>query len=555
MIRILFSIILLLSFDGVASNPNTLKLQFSDTVKLAKPKLVIGIVVDQMRYDYLTRFYNKYGEGGFKKLMSKGFNCKNNHYNYVPTYTGPGHASIFTGATPKTHAIIGNNWHDKFLNEYVYCAGDETINSVGTLNKAGKMSPSRMKTSTFGDENRLFTQFKGKTIGVSLKDRGAILPAGHAANAAYWFHGRDEGLFISSSYYFNELPEWVNQFNKSGRVKDYLTIWDTFYDIKSYTESGEDLNTFEGGFPGKKTATFPYDLKSLSGNASDVDIIKSTPFGNSLLTDFAIEAIKNENLGKDDFTDVLTVSYSSTDYIGHNFGVNSKEIEDTYIRLDSDIERFLNYLDKSIGKNNYTLFLTSDHGAIDVPNYLKNKKIPAGYIEDDSLKRKLNQFLIERFNFSGLITNISNDQIFLDRQKILNHNLDFQAIQDGLVEELMNFDFIYKSYTSKSIREGAFKNNLEYLLQNGYNQKYSGDVIYVTQPNYISYGPTGSTHGSALNYDTHVPLLFYGFGIVSGETFQKTEITDIAPTISALLGISFPNGSSTHVLDFVLKSN
>ena len=201
------------------------------------------------------------------------------------------------------------------------------------------------------------------------------------------------------------------------------------------------------------------------------------------------------------------------------------------------------------------MFLTSDHGAIDVPNYLKSKKIPAGYIEDDSLKRKLNQFLIERFNFSGLITNISNDQIFLDRQKILNHNLDFQAIQDGLVEELMNFDFIYKSYTSKSIREGAFKNNLEYLLQNGYNQKYSGDVIYVTQPNYISYGPTGSTHGSALNYDTHVPLLFYGFGIVSGETFQKTEITDIASTISALLGISFPNGSSTHVLDFVLKSN
>ena len=551
--RKLIYLIVLFSFSSKASNLNSYSTSVTDTLKLPKPKLVIGIVVDQMRYDYLTRFYNKYGEGGFKKLMAEGFNCKNNHYNYVPTYTGPGHASIFTGATPKTHAIIGNNWHDKYLNEYVYCAGDENVNSVGTKNKAGKMSPSRMKTTTFGDENRLFTQFKGKTIGVSLKDRGAILPAGHTANAAYWFYGRNEGLFISSSYYFDVLPEWVNKFNASGKVTNYLKTWDTYYDINTYTESGSDLNSFESGFSGKSNATFPYDLKSLSGNGSNVDIIKSTPFGNSIVADFAMEAIANEQLGQDDFTDVLTVSFSSTDYIGHNFGVNSKEVEDTYIRLDKDLERLLNYLDKAVGKDKYTLFLTSDHGAINVPNYLKSKKIPAGYIDDDNLKKQLNQFLIDKFSYSGLITNISNEQVFLDRKTILAHGLDFEAIQSALVEELVTFDFIYKSYSAKSIKNGSFTNNLEYLLQNGYNQKYSGDVIYVPQPNYISYGPTGSTHGSALNYDTHVPLLFYGFGIKQGNTFQKTEITDIAPTISALLGISFPNGSSNNVLDFILE--
>ncbi|HMQ45220.1 MAG TPA: alkaline phosphatase family protein, partial [Mariniflexile sp.] len=315
-----------------------------------KPKLVVGIVVDQMRYDYLTRFYNKYGAGGFKRMMNEGFNCKNNHFNYVPTYTAPGHASVYTGTTPKYHGIIGNDWYDKDIKKMVYCAGDDTVQAVGAETEDGQMSPHRMKTTTFTDENRLFTQMQGKTIGISIKDRGAILPAGHTANAAYWFYGKDKGYFISSTFYMNTLPKWVNDFNTSNRAASYLKPWNTLYNIETYTESGSDLNNFEGGFKGKETATFPYDLQVLKDQNGGFDILKATAYGNSIVADFAIAAISGEQLGQDNITDVLTVSFSSTDYVGHNFGVNSKEIEDTYIRLDLDLERFLKALDEKVGK-------------------------------------------------------------------------------------------------------------------------------------------------------------------------------------------------------------
>ncbi|WP_042249682.1 alkaline phosphatase family protein, partial [Jejuia pallidilutea] len=342
------------------------------------PKLVVGIVVDQMRYDYLTRFDKKFGENGFKRMMREGFNCKNNHFNYVPTYTGPGHASIYTGTTPKYHGIIGNNWYDKDIKKMVYCAGDTTVNSVGTAAASGLMSPHRMLTTTFADENRLFTQMRGKTIGVSIKDRGAILPAGHSANAAYWFQGGQEGNWISSTFYMDALPKWVNNFNNSKKAESYIKDWNTFYDIETYTESGADLNNFEGKFKGKETATFPYNLKALSKKNGGFNILKTTPYGNSLTADFALAAIDGEGLGQDNITDVLTVSFSSTDYVGHKFGVNSKEIEDTYIRLDKDLERFFAALDEKVGKGEYVVFLTADHGAIDVPAYLQSAKIPAG---------------------------------------------------------------------------------------------------------------------------------------------------------------------------------
>jgi predicted AlkP superfamily pyrophosphatase or phosphodiesterase len=519
----------------------------------SKPKLVVGIVVDQMRYDYLTRFYSKYGEGGFKRMMNGGFNCKNNHFNYVPTYTGPGHASIFTGTTPKYHGIISNNWYDKDIKVSVYCAQDDSVQSVGTMDVSGQMSPHRMKTTTFADENRLFTQMRGKTIGISIKDRGAILPAGHSANAAYWFQGKDEGHWISSTYYMDKLPKWVNDFNASGTSKSYLKVWNTLYDITTYSESGEDLNTFEGGFVGKETATFPYDLNALKDQNGFYEILKSTPFGNSLTADFAIAAIDGEQLGQDKMTDVLTVSFSSTDYIGHNFGVNSKEVEDTYLRLDLDLERLFKALDNKVGKGEYTVFLTSDHGAIDVPSYLQSVKIPSGYLNDLESKQKFSVFMDATFKTTGLIENVSNNQIFLNREKIKEMDLDLDGVQETIVDELIGYDHVDKVYSAHTISTTAFTTGIEELLQNGFSQKRSGDVLIVMDPGYISYSKTGSTHGSAFSYDTHVPLLFFGKGIKHGQTLQKTEITDIAPTISALLGISFPNGSIGKPLDFVLE--
>ena len=517
------------------------------------PKLVVGIIVDQMRYDYLTRFKTKYGEGGFKRMINKGFNCKNNHFNYIPTYTGPGHASVFTGTTPKYHGIIANNWYDKDTKSMVYCASDDSVLAVGTDSELERMSPHRLKTSTFADENRLFTQQKGKSIGISIKDRGAILPVGHSANAAYWFRGKKEGNFVSSTYYMDSLPNWVKKFNASKHVQSYLKEWNTLYNISTYTESGPDLNQFEGSFTGKETATFPYNLKSLFLLNSGYDILKYTPYGNSIVTDFAIEAIKAEKLGKDKITDVLTVSFSSTDYIGHKFGVNSKEIEDTYLRLDKDLERFFNVLDKEVGKGEYTVFLTADHGAVEVPSYLQSVKIPAGYLNNNERKEKFEKFLVDTYGTVDILEDISNNQIFLNREKIAALNLDLNDVQEAIMYEQLSYKHIYKAYTATTMSSVNFTDGIEALLQKGYNQKRSGDILLINDPAYISYGKTGSTHGSGYNYDTHVPLLFFGKGIKHGETLQKTEITDIVPTMSALLGISFPNFTVGQPLEFVLK--
>jgi predicted AlkP superfamily pyrophosphatase or phosphodiesterase len=518
-----------------------------------RPKLVVGIVVDQMRYDYLTRFYVRYSEGGFKRMMNEGFNCKNNHFNYIPTYTGPGHTSVYTGTTPKYHGIIANDWFDKDIKKSVYCAEDTSVQSVGTTTDAGQMSPHRMKTTTFTDENRLFTQMQGKTIGIAIKDRGAILPAGHTANAAYWFQGKNEGNWISSTFYMTELPKWVVDFNKKHTVESYFKTWNTLYDIATYTESGSDLNTFEGGFKGKETATFPYDLASLKEQNGGYDILKVTPFGNSLTTDFAIEAIKGEQLGVDNVTDVLTISYSSPDYIGHNFGVNSKEIQDNYLRLDLELEKLFKSLDEQVGKGHYTVFLTADHAAVHVPAYLQSVKIPAGYFNSSDFKKKINTFVETTFAASNLIESITNNQIFLNREKIHQLDLDLDDVQEAIVNEIIKYEHIDKAYTATAMTTTTFSTGIEQLIQNGFNQKRSGDVIYVLDTAVISYSKTGSTHGSAFEYDTHVPLLFFGKGIKHGETFKKTEITDIAPTMSALLNISYPNGNMGQPLEFVFN--
>ncbi len=525
--------------------------KLSSSKEVNVPKLVIGIVVDQMRYDYLTRFEAKYSEQGFKRLMNEGYNCKNHHFNYVPTYTGPGHASVYTGTSPMNHGIISNYWYDKYTEATVYCASDSTVQAVGVNTEKEKMSPRRLKTTTVADQLRLHTQNRSKVIGVSLKDRGAILPAGHSANAAYWFRGKEDCKFITSTYYRNDLPSWVKKFNKT--TTSYLREWQTILPIKSYTESGSDSNNFEEAFKGKTTAVFPYNLTALAEDNGGYDILKATPFGNEMVTDFAIEAIKNENLGTGTHTDFLTVSYSSTDYIGHQFGVNSIEVEDTYIRLDKDLERLFKYLDNQVGKGAYTVFLTADHGAVNVPNYLKSQKIPAGYFKKKEFKKAVEDVLIQKFKFKGLVKNISNNQLFLDRELINKSGLDLIAVQEFLAQEIVLFKHIDKAYSAKTLSSAQFVSGVGALVQNGFHQKHSGDVVFVLEPAVISYSEKGSTHGSSFSYDTHVPLLFYGAGIKKGETIEKTEVIDIAPTISALLGISFPNGCTGKPLEKILE--
>lgn len=535
----------------VAQNRN--KATEEDEHLRTTPKLVVGIMVDQMRYDYLTRFYDHYGKDGFKRLVEQGFNCKNNHFNYAPTSTGPGHTSVYTGTTPSAHGIIGNNWYDKELDKDVYCASDDSYTSVGTTTDAGQMSPHRMTVTTITDELRLNTQMRGKTIAIALKDRGAVLPGGHTANAAYWFHGADEGKWITSSYYMNQLPKWVTDFNSSGKVQSYKKAWNTLKDINEYTESGTDDNAYEGLFNGETSPTFPHSTTALLDKTMDYEIIKSTPYGNSLTADFAIEALQQEALGKDGFTDFLAISFSSTDYVGHKFGVNSKEVQDTYLRLDEDLARLFKALDKNVGEGEYTLFLTADHAAIDVPAYLKDQKIPAGYVDNAGTKRKLSEFLKYKYGTEDIVKDYSNYQLFLDHKIIENSDLDLAKVQADIAKEFLGYDAVDRVYTADQMWQNEYTSGIPYILQNGYNQKRSGDVLIVLKPGFISYGSTGSTHGSPQIYDTHAPLLFYGKGIKPGSTVKRTEIPDIAPTISALLGIAFPNGATGQPITEVLE--
>lgn len=519
-----------------------------------KPKLVVGIVVDQMRYDYLTRFENQYGEDGFKRLQNEGFDCRNNHYNYMPTKTAPGHTSIYTGTTPQNHGIISNSWYNKFEKKDVYCAEDTTVASVGTTDVGpGQMSPRRMRTSTITDQNRLHTQMRGKTIGISIKDRGAILPAGHTANGAYWFQGGDEGVFITSTYYMDELPKWVKDFNKKKPAKAYMKDWDTYKPIKTYIESGEDLNAYEGGFRGKKTATFPYDLKKLGKENGGYSILKTTPYGNSITTDFALAALEGEDLGQDGDTDFLAVSYSCTDYVGHNFGVNSKEVEDTYVRLDLEIAKLLNELDKKVGKGNYSVFLTADHAAVHVPSFLSYNKIPSGYFDMRSFRKELEAFIQQKYGRDDLIEDISNDQVFFRYTVLADESIDAEALQKDIKHFALQHKNISKVYTRAQMEQGSYDSGVAALVQKGFDQERSGDVFFILDPGYLTGGPTGSSHGTPYSYDTHVPLLFYGNGIKNGHTFEQTVITDIAPTVAALLGIQDPNGTTGTVVSEVLK--
>ncbi|WP_081415674.1 alkaline phosphatase PafA [Aquimarina latercula] len=546
-IYIIFSILLsLLQLDMNAQNSNTAT--NTQTTIGARPKLVVGIVIDQMRYDYITRFYGQFDGGGFKKMIADGFLCKNHHYNYIPTKTASGHASIATGTTPSNHGILGNNWYDKEKKEKIYCVEDLGVSPVGTSSYEGKKSPSQLQLTTLADQNRLHTQRRGKTISISLKDRAAILSGGHMANAAYWFRGKDQGSWISSSYYMDRLPQWVLDFNESNAIDNYFKKWEPLHDIQSYGESGKDNTNFERGFKGKEDPKFPYDLEILKSSNKNYDIIKSTPFGNDLTIDFAIKAIDGEQLGKDTETDFLLISFSSTDYIGHNFGVNSKEIEDTYLRLDKGLERLLLSLDARIGKGAYTVYLTSDHGATNVPQFLKSVKIPAGYFKEASFKIDLKNYVYLLYNLQDLILDISNNQVFLNEELMKQKGLNPNKIQYQIAQYILKHKDIKNVYTRTQLENTSYSSGIASFVQQGFHQKRSGDILYTLNPFTVAYAKTGSAHGSGYTYDTHVPLLFYGFGINKGHTSEKTLAIDIAPTIASLLGIAFPNGATGTVI-------
>ena len=507
-----------------------------------QPKLVVGIVVDQMRYDYLYRFSQNYGKGGFKRLMTEGFLCKNAQYNYVPTYTGPGHASIYTGTSPAIHGIAANEWFDKKTKKEIYCTQDKNVTPVGSSSDAGLMSPRNLDATTIGDEIKVASNNKAKVIGISLKDRSSILPAGHAADGAYWFDG-STGNFITSSFYRNDLPKWLLDFNAKKLPTQYLQKgWNTLFLVENYTASLPDDNVFEKSPNKKDKPVFPYEYtKQLE--KGNFDIIRSTPFGNSLTKELAIAAIEGEGMGADAVCDMLCVSFSSTDYVGHSFGPKSVELEDTYIRLDKDLEEFFTYLDTKIGKGNYTLFLTADHGASENSAYLQTEKINAGYVSGKTIEKQLKQALYKEYADS-LVMKYVNQQVYLNDSIIGIKKLDKFSVEKTCVRILLSIEEVSDALCGEQLilqteNDMLFKS----LVQRGFNNKRSGDVMVMYKPGYMDYDKTGTTHGTSFSYDTHVPLLFCGAGINKGSSLRPIYITDIASTICQLLNIPYTNGN------------
>jgi predicted AlkP superfamily pyrophosphatase or phosphodiesterase len=538
------------SFVVIAQNKTAVK----PTNAANKPKLVVGIVIDQMRWDYLFRFKNIFkANGGFNRLMNEGFNCNNTFIPYTPTVTAAGHTCVYTGSVPGIHGITGNAWYDKDLGRNVYCSEDKSVVGVGGKDEViGQMSPKNMLTTTITDELRMSSNFASKVIGIALKDRGSILPAGHSANAAYWYDGKS-GNFITSTYYMKSLPTWVNNFNDRKLVDSlYKLNWSTSLSKEQYLAlATDDQKDYEAKPFGKEQLGFPYDFSKFIGK--DFSKISTTPYGNTLTTEMAKAALLAEKLGKRNETDFLAISYSSPDYIGHSFGPNSWEIVDNYARLDVELGNFFDFLDKEVGKGQYTIFLTADHAVAHVAGFMKENKLPAGTIDEEAGVKNVNKKLKEVFGADSLILSNYNYQLTLNKASIKRNEIDREKLVEWIIEHFSKVEGIARVFEVDELMETPLNHTIKERIANGYYPSRSGDIQLIFKPGYMDGKNTGTTQGLWNPYDSHIPLLWYGWGVKKGSSHKEVYMTDIAPTLAALLKIQMPNGCVGKVIDEVLK--
>lgn len=539
-IYLLFAVLILIGQGASAQKKSAKAIPNPSSSGVNRPKLVVGLVIDQMRWDYLYRYANRYSNGGFKRLVNEGFSAENTFIPYTPTYTACGHASIYTGSVPAINGIIGNDWYDPQLKRNVYCAEDTSVTSVGSNTMAGKMSPKNLLVTTITDELRLATNFKSKVIGISLKDRGSIMPAGHSANAAYWFDSQ-VGDWISSTHYMTQLPSWIQAYNKQKQTDQfYANNWNTLYPIESYSQSTADNKIYERKTRGEQSPTFPHPLKLYIGK--NYEIIKSTPYGNTMTLDLAKHAIAAEKLGQNNTTDFLAVSCSATDYVGHQYGPNSIEIEDTYLRLDKDLEAFFNYLDQTLGKGNYLFFLSADHGAAHVPGFMTENKLPGGLFDDAPVVKNLNDIFNEKYKIKKAIITAMNNQILFDRDEISKSKADFEEMKAFTIDYLKKQPGISNAVDLSKLSASTLPEPIKKAITNGYNARRSGDIYYILLPNYFDGTNTGTTHGSWNPYDSHIPCVFMGWKVKPGKTNKTHYMTDISATLAAMLHIQMPSG-------------
>ena len=527
----------------------------------AKPKLIVGIVVDQMRYDFLYRYYDQYGTQGFKRLLNEGFSCENTHYNYIPTYTAPGHTAIYSGATPAMSGIVGNEWWDPEWNAYRYVTTDTTVKTVGAPGKkVGRHSPRVLLSTTITDELRLSNNFASKVAGVCLKDRASILPAGHIPNAAYWFDD-ETGNWITSTYYPDSLglPQWAQAFNAKRLPEQYLSKpWELDPTCK-YTSSFAGWEKFNDGQYGKFPGELPYNLPEMrKQQGNGFGLLRFTPAGSALTVDFAIATLAGMQMGKGEVPDFLCLSFSSPDYCAHQFGIHGRETEDVYLQLDRQIARLLNYLDQQYGKNNVLVFLTADHGGGETPAHLNSIQVPAGVFDESLLEDRLEKAIAAELGVNAnFISWVGNQQVYLNWQAIGDLDADPDAIAGIIGDYLRAQPGVYEVYTRGELTSLPTDYPLAAITRAGIHPRRSGDIIFQLDPAWHpddkAFGKGGTTHGSPYPYDTHVPLLWYGWKIAPGASFAPVDIIDIAPTLAAMLRITEPNANQGKVITELLK--
>ncbi len=543
--KLSFSLLLILSF---ISN------SFAQSAKLMtpeKPKLIVLISVSQFRHDYISRYWNKFSDNGLKKLVGRGSYCKNTSYDYIISDKGVGTATIVSGTNPSEHGIVADSWYSDLKGQIIPAIYDESVNTTGGPYDAGKCSPQQLICSTIADELNLSTNFKSKVIGISLEPASAVISAGHTADAAYWFDIQN-GNFISSSYYMESLPEWVNNFNNKKLPDTYLDqSWSNILPINEYTESLPDENNYETGFG--KNSVMPYkmeDIAKLFRKKEKYKVLNTTPFGDNIVKDFAIQSIVNDSLGADSYTDMLFLNFTALEQIGQLFGPLSVEMEDAVLRFDREIAHFIEFIDNYVGIENTMIIFTAEHGLPYSPEYLTDHNIPSGYFNSSSAISLLKSYLNNVYGKGEWISEYHGQQIYLNRTLIESAELNFSDFQDDIANLMLQFEGVKNTLTSSTLSKTDFTHGPFLKIQNGYNQKRSGDIIihlnngWVEQEgrNIVSFGT-----------DSRVPLIFYGWKIKKKTVITPVDLIDITPTISTLLDISYPNSSTGIPIEEVIK--
>lgn len=510
-----------------------------------KPKLVIGIVVEQLRYDQIEKFRNRFGENGIRRLLNEGTYFQNASFEFLLTQSAPGHATITTGSEPAFHGITADNWYVPLKNELIYCTKDISVNPVGGSYETGLHSPVNLQVSTFSDELKMASGKKAKIFSIGLKENPVIFSAGHAADGAFWYDNTS-GTWMSSTYYMKSLPGWVEEFNAMKYPETYLSgLWSLFRQPQDYSDCLPDSNFYEAGFQGINY--FPYDLKKISsrtrGNQKfDYSILRETPLGNTLTTNFAVRLIEKEHLGMDDTTDFLTICYSATDYIGHRFGPSSVEMADALFRLDDDIENLLKYLNDNLGKRNVLIYFTSAHGISEIPGVLESNRIPSGYFRQNQALQLLRSYLNAVYGEGDWIKGYSENQVFLNRTLIEDAKIPLDEVQKKVARFLVQFSGVASAYPYSAFEANDFGNgNLKRIINN-FSPQRSGDIIVTLNAGWVEReGESVTNHNSPYEYDTHVPLIWYGWSVNRSVVTREVNMTDIAATLSSLCKVPFPN--------------